>query len=292
MGVGSRARRVRVRARPGLRTRRPCSCPGTPMSPWRPDRPRHAHRLPALMLAISGSDLLCLGLRGGGCGTYRAAARPHFGSRLVSVVARAADVHRLGDGDRGRRLPGVPRPTHRHRARPGRAQPLGARLRRARAGPSVALRRVGRMLFDGSGGGDPVTRGAGGQLAAVVWQVKANDGMVAVPHRFRRRLSWVHPRSVRAAGPGQADRVARALAAARRRRLGDRLNTLVRALHLVAGAAILGCAAAIAVALSAPGWWRPLASSAQPLVWVPSWSSTTDRLDCWSWKVPSVPWPA
>ena len=40
---------------------------------------------------------------------------------------------------------------------------------------------------------------------------------------------------------------------------GDRLNTLVRALHLVAGAAILSCAAAIAVALSAPGWWRPLA---------------------------------
>jgi len=58
-----------------------------------------------------------------------------------------------------------------------------------------------QLLFDGSGGGDPVTRGAGGQLAAVVWQVKANDGMVAVPHRFRRRLSWVHPRSVRAAGP-------------------------------------------------------------------------------------------
>jgi len=116
-----------------------------------------------------------------------------------------------------------------------------------------------QLLFDGSGGGDPVTRGAGGQLAAVVWQVKANDGMVAVPHRFRRRLSWVHQHSVRAAGPGQADRVARALAAARRRRLGDRLNTLVRALHLVAGAAILGCAAAIAVALSAPGWWRPLA---------------------------------
>ena len=223
----------------------------------RPTAPRAS--LPALMLAISGSDLLCLGLRGGGCGTYRAAARPHFGSRLVSVVARAADVHRLGDGDRGRRLPGVPRPTHRHRARPGRAQPLGARLRRARAGPSVALRRVGRMLFDGSGGGDPVTRGAGGQLAAVVWQVKANDGMVAVPHRFRRRLSWVHQHSVRAAGPGQADRVARALAAARRRRLGDRLNTLVRALHLVAGAAILSCAAAIAVAPSAPGWWRPLA---------------------------------
>jgi hypothetical protein len=27
----------------------------------------------------------------------------------------------------------------------------------------------------------------------------------------------------------------------------------------VAGAAILGCAAAIAVAPSAPGWWRPLA---------------------------------
>jgi len=40
---------------------------------------------------------------------------------------------------------------------------------------------------------------------------------------------------------------------------GDRLNTLVRALHLVAGAAILSCAAAIAVAPSAPGWWRPLA---------------------------------
>src|SRR5659263_572206 len=29
-------------------------------------------------------------------------------------------------------------------------------------------------------------------------------------------------------------------------------------------------------------------SSAQPLVWVPSWSSTTDRLDCWSCKVPSA----
>jgi hypothetical protein len=40
---------------------------------------------------------------------------------------------------------------------------------------------------------------------------------------------------------------------------GYRLNTLVRTLHLVAGAVILGCAAAIAVAPSAPGWWRPLA---------------------------------
>jgi hypothetical protein len=123
----------------------------------RPTAPRAS--LPALMLAISGSDLLCLGLRGGGCGTYRAAARPHFGSRLVSVVARAADVHRLGDGDRGRRLPGVPRPTHRHRARPGRAQPLGARLRRARAGPSVALRRVGRRRPGDAGCWGTVGRG-------------------------------------------------------------------------------------------------------------------------------------
>src|SRR5664280_3087189 len=139
------------------------------------------------------------------------------------------------------RVTGSPPPDPSKGIRPTRRRategPARARLRRARAGPSVALRRVGRMPFDGSGGGDPVTRGAGGQLAAVVWQVKANDGMVAVPHRFRRRLSWVHQHSVRAAGPGQADRVARAVSAARRRRLGDRLNTLVRALHLVAVAA-------------------------------------------------------
>jgi hypothetical protein len=30
-------------------------------------------------------------------------------------------------------------------------------------------------------------------------------------------------------------------------------------LHLVAGAVILGCAAVIVIAPSAPGWWRPLA---------------------------------
>jgi hypothetical protein len=38
---------------------------------------------------------------------------------------------------------------------------------------------------------------------------------------------------------------------------GDRLRTLVLALHVTAGIVILACAVAIALAPSAPGWWRP-----------------------------------
>lgn len=40
---------------------------------------------------------------------------------------------------------------------------------------------------------------------------------------------------------------------------GDQLKRLVVSLHVAAGIAILACAAAIAVAPSLPGWWRPLA---------------------------------
>jgi hypothetical protein len=40
---------------------------------------------------------------------------------------------------------------------------------------------------------------------------------------------------------------------------GDRLRTLVVALHVAAGIATLACAVAIAFAPSLPGWWRPLA---------------------------------
>ena len=40
---------------------------------------------------------------------------------------------------------------------------------------------------------------------------------------------------------------------------GDQLRWLVVSLHVAAGIAMLACAAAIAVAPSLPGWWRPLA---------------------------------
>jgi hypothetical protein len=40
---------------------------------------------------------------------------------------------------------------------------------------------------------------------------------------------------------------------------GDALVKLSIALHVVAGFATLACAAAIALAASVPGWWRPLA---------------------------------
>jgi hypothetical protein len=40
---------------------------------------------------------------------------------------------------------------------------------------------------------------------------------------------------------------------------GDRLRTLVVALHVAAGIATLACVVAIAFAQSLPGWWRPLA---------------------------------
>jgi len=40
---------------------------------------------------------------------------------------------------------------------------------------------------------------------------------------------------------------------------GDQLNALVLVLHVAAGIAILGCAAAIGLAPWAPGAWRPLA---------------------------------
>ena len=39
----------------------------------------------------------------------------------------------------------------------------------------------------------------------------------------------------------------------------DAFGTLIVALHLLAGVAILLCAGAIAFAPSFPGWWRPLA---------------------------------
>lgn len=39
----------------------------------------------------------------------------------------------------------------------------------------------------------------------------------------------------------------------------DRLKTLMLALHVTAGIAILACAVAIGFAPSVPGWWRPLA---------------------------------
>jgi hypothetical protein len=71
---------------------------------------------------------------------------------------------------------------------------------------------------------------------------------------------------------------------------GDRLRTVVLILHVLAGIAILACAAAIAFA---PGWWWPLAIVGAALgiaAFAVFWDGQTRLVVLWSRKG-ELAWP-